>query len=51
MNVDDNPDTSAKCGVMTIPTLILYKDGKEMDRLASGLVPKDRLVEFAEKVL
>jgi len=51
LNVDDNPNTPGKCGIMTIPTLILFKNGKELDRMSSGLVPKDRLTEFAEKAL
>lgn len=51
INVDDNQNIPAKCGVMTIPTLILFKNGKELDRLSSGLVPRDRLAEFAQKAL
>lgn len=32
LNVDDNQQTAAKYGVMSIPTVILFKDGKEVDR-------------------
>lgn len=32
INVDDNPDSSGEYDVMSIPTTILYKDGKEIGR-------------------
>ncbi|MEA3337724.1 MAG: thioredoxin [Chloroflexota bacterium] len=32
MNVDENPGTPPKLGIMGIPTLIYFKDGKEVDR-------------------
>lgn len=32
LNVDENQEQSAKFGVMSIPTVILYKDGKEVER-------------------
>lgn len=38
VNTDENPDLANKYGVMSIPTLILFKDGKEVDRL-SGFNP------------
>lgn len=33
LNVDENPETSMKFQVMSIPTLILFKDGKEAKRI------------------
>ena len=51
INVDDNPHIPAKYGIRSIPTLILFKNGEELDRLTSGLVPKDTLAEFAKKAL
>jgi thioredoxin len=30
LNVDDNSDTAAKFGVMSIPTIILFKDGEKV---------------------
>lgn len=32
LDVDTNQQTAASFGVMSIPTMILYKDGKEVDR-------------------
>lgn len=32
MDVDQNSETPSKFGVMSIPTVILFKDGKEIDR-------------------
>jgi thioredoxin 1 len=42
LDVDKNPQTATKFGVMSIPTLILFKDGKPVERLV-GYMPKDRL--------
>jgi len=45
MNVDANPRTPAQLGIMGIPTLILFKDGREVDRVV-GYRPKRALEEF-----
>lgn len=50
VNVDDNPKTAANYGVRGIPTLILIKDGKNLDTLV-GLVPKEKLETFIKKAL
>ena len=42
LNVDENPETTNKFGIMAIPTLLVMKDGKEVDRVI-GLVPKNQL--------
>jgi thioredoxin 2 len=39
MNVDDNPATSARFNVRSIPTLLILKDGREVDRII-GAQPK-----------
>lgn len=44
LNVDENPNTSAQFRVMSIPTLILFKDGKQIDTII-GAVPKSSIVE------
>ena len=41
-NVDDNQDLAMKYGVMSIPTLIVFKNGEEIDR-SVGALPKARL--------
>jgi thioredoxin 1 len=39
MNTDENPDTPIKLGIRGIPTLILYVNGKEAERMV-GFAPK-----------
>jgi thioredoxin 1 len=50
LNVDENQKTASDYGVRSIPTLILFKEGKVLDTLI-GLVPKTRLEEFVKKSL
>jgi len=42
LNVDDNQQTAAKYEVLSIPTMILFKDGAEAKRVV-GALPKRRL--------
>ena len=42
VNVDENPKTPAKYGVRGIPTLILFNQGKEVDKVV-GMTSKDNL--------
>ena len=44
LNVDDNPDVAQRFGVMSIPTLILFKDGAPEARLV-GAKGKSQLVD------
>ena len=44
LDVDQNQATAMAYGVMSIPTLILFKDGKVAERIV-GYVPKDRLLK------
>jgi len=39
LNVDENPETAARFGVMSIPTLLIMKNGNEVDRII-GSAPK-----------
>ena len=50
MNVDDNPEVAQKYGVTSIPTLMMFKDGKLVDR-AVGAMPKGELQKFIERNL
>lgn len=45
VNVDEQPDLAKRFGVMSIPTLLLFKDGKLADK-SVGLVDLDTLKEF-----
>ncbi len=36
INVDDNPDLASEFGVMSIPTLIVMKDGKPVNQAVGG---------------
>lgn len=42
LNVDENPETTQKFGIMAIPTLLVMKNGTEVDRLV-GIMPKSQL--------
>lgn len=48
INIDDNPDTPAKYGVKSIPTLILFKDGQAVEQMV-GSQPKDTITDAITK--
>ena len=50
LNVDDHPSVAAQYGIMNIPTLLLFKGGREVDRIV-GVQPKEELVRRVERVL
>jgi thioredoxin 1 len=50
LNVDDNQQTAARYDVLSIPTLILFKDGEEAKRIV-GALPKRRLEAELDPVL
>jgi len=50
LDVDQNQETAVQHGVMSIPTLILFKDGEVVDKVV-GYRPKEELVEFINKHL
>jgi len=45
LNVDENPKTAGQYGIMSIPTLMLFKNGKEAARQV-GAVPKHKLHQW-----
>ena len=45
INVDENPDITVEYNVMSIPTLIVFKNGKEEKRLV-GLRNKEELINL-----
>ena len=50
LNVDENPQVAAKYGIMSIPTLILFKNG-EVAKQVVGALPKSRLQQELEPAL
>jgi thioredoxin 1 len=48
LNVDDNPNTSQKYGIKGIPTLILFKGGKEEERIV-GATSKEAISRLLDK--
>ncbi|WP_404453399.1 thioredoxin [Virgibacillus necropolis] len=48
LDVDENQETAGKYGVMSIPTLLLFKDGEVVDQVV-GFQPKEALVELINK--
>ena len=50
VNVDEHPNTAADFGIQSIPTLLLFKDGKLVNRLV-GAQPKANLKAFLETAL
>jgi thioredoxin 1 len=50
VNVDDEPELAQKYGVMSIPNIVILKDGKEVDRLV-GVQPKGNFTAKLDKVL
>jgi thioredoxin 1 len=47
LDVDSNPNTARQYGVLSIPTLILYKDGQPVERIV-GFVAKAQLLKRLE---
>jgi len=48
LNVDDNPATAGQYGIKGIPTLIIFREGKEVERVV-GATSKDVIARLIEK--
>ncbi|MEA4932613.1 MAG: thioredoxin [Lawsonibacter sp.] len=48
VDVDEEQELAIRYGVMSIPTVIFFKDGKEMERKV-GVMPKDVLVQVLDQ--
>ena len=48
LNVDDNPSVSQKYGIKGIPTLILFKGGKEEERIV-GAASREAISRLLDK--
>jgi thioredoxin 1 len=47
LNVDENPQTASKYGIMSIPTLMIFKNGQMASR-HQGAVPKPKIVQWIQ---
>ena len=50
VNIDENPKTPTQYDVRSIPTLLMFKDGKVVDQIV-GAVPKPKIEELVKKAL
>jgi len=48
LNVDENPLTSGKYGIQSIPTFIFFKDGKVLDRAVGAMFRADLEAKIGE---
>jgi thioredoxin 2 len=42
LNTDDNPATASKYGIQSIPTLLFFRNGKQVNKLV-GALPKGEI--------
>ncbi len=50
LNTDEEPEIAVRYGIMSIPTLMIFKKGEVVDQII-GAVPKEYLVEKLQQVL
>jgi len=50
LNIDSAKEIAIKFGVMSIPTIVIFKDGKEADRMV-GAMPKETIVEKLQRFI
>ncbi|MFZ5753545.1 MAG: thioredoxin [Bacillota bacterium] len=50
LNVDENSKTASEYGIMSIPTMVIFKNGKEVNRLV-GFMPKAQLAKVLDQAL
>lgn len=48
VNTDNSPEIAERFGIAGLPTLVLFKDGKEVSR-SVGAVPKESVLELINK--
>lgn len=49
LDIDESLDVAKQFGVMSVPTMIIFKDGKEVDRIV-GLRQKNQIIEALKNV-
>ena len=50
LNVDENPVTARRLDVRSIPMLLVFKDGREIDRIV-GVQPKSEIARRVERAI
>ena len=50
LNVDENPVTSARFQIQSIPALLVFKGGREVDRIV-GAQPKSEILRRVERMI
>jgi len=50
LNVDENPEVAMKYGIMSIPTMLIFKDGEVVDQIV-GAVPKQYITERIDQYI
>ncbi len=50
IDVDESKESASKFNIMSVPSILFFKDGKQVDQLV-GLVPKDSLAEKINSLL
>ena len=50
LNVDDNPNTAAKYGIRSIPSILIFKNGQVVDQML-GAMPKNMIAKKLDEYL
>ena len=50
VDVDSNQNVASELGIVSIPTLIFFKDGKEVERI-TGVVPKEQIKDRIDEII
>ena len=50
VNIDENPATAARFNIRSIPALLVFKGGREVDRMA-GAQPKAQIAKWLERAI
>jgi thioredoxin len=50
LNVDENPTTSAQYGIRSIPTMLIFKNGRQIDKLI-GALPRQEIEQHVKSAL
>lgn len=50
LNIEETPEIADRYSIMSIPTLLLFKEGKVVDRII-GAVPKQQIITKLNKIL